>query len=246
MVMLEGREFSAATAHDYLVRNWSDLPSLAGWDTTDAATVANIPGGAIAVAHMPVPIPAGDLTGPIAVAWHWPEAGQAIARHQSHVIVHASSTELSSVDLKLFQTKLAAAIIATNGGIGVYVGDAMLVRSAADFGSDAANASVDNLPIISWIGFNPVRDDNSFSVYTTGLTAFGLNELEVRRSTRPVTELFGTLADLANYQLSSGKVLKDGDTFGATELDRTRVVYRQSEFIPDTTVAVVELPDVAP
>jgi hypothetical protein len=64
----------------------------------------------------------------------------------------------------------------------------------------------------------------------------------VRGSAMTPPELFGTLADLANYQLSTGKVLRDGDTFGASESDRTHVRYGPSAFIPDTTVAALELP----
>ena len=133
-------------------------------------------------------------------------------------------------------------MLAVGDGVGVYVGDAMLVRSAEDYREDAESASREALPLLSWVGFNPVREDATLSVYTTGLTSFGLLELEVRRSARPAAELFGTLADVANYQLTSGQVLRDGDTFGASPFDRTKVRYGASAFIPDVTVAALELP----
>jgi hypothetical protein len=192
--------------------------------------------------HVPMPVPAGDLEGPVAVAWHWPDAAQLVPAHRAHVIVTAGSTTLDALDVRILLTKLAASVLAVSEGIGVYVGDAMLVRSAGDYQSDAGEASRDNLPLLSWIGFNPVHEDGRLSAYTTGLTAFGLLELEVRGSAMTPPELFGTLADLANYQLSTGKVLRDGDTFGASESDRTHVRYGPSAFIPDTTVAALELP----
>lgn len=231
-----------AAALDYLAAHWTDLPSVVGRDAQDAVTVASIPGGAIGLMHAPLPVPAGDLEGPVAVAWHWPEAAHTVPAHRAHVIIHAGSTVLDPLDLRLLLTKLTASVLSVGNGVGVYVGDAMLVRSARDYLSDAEQASRDNLPILSWIGFNPVREGTKLSGYTTGLRSFGLPELEVRGSTLSPAELFGTLAELANYQLSTGRVLRDGDTFGATETDRTRVQYRPSAFIPDTTVAALELP----
>jgi hypothetical protein len=242
MVMLgDGATFSATAALDHLVERWSDLPSVAGRETGESVTTVSIPGGAAGMVHMPMPIPAGDIEGPVAVAWHWPGAAEAVAGHRSHVIVHVASSTLDLIEVRLLLTKLVASILAVTDGVGVYLGEAMLVRSAADFREDAANASRENLPLLSWIGFNLVNEETALSAYTTGLTGFGLHELEVSRSTLAAPELLGTLADLTNYQLTSGKVLRDGDTFGATELDRKRVRYRPSRFIPDLTVASLEL-----
>ena len=242
MVMLgDTAPFSGAAVLDYLTAHWSDLPSVAGLETKDAVTAASIPGGGLGFVHIPMPIPAGDLEGPVAVAWHWPEAATLVPAHRSHVIVHVGSTTLGALTVRLLLTKLAASVLAVTQGTGVYVGDAMLVRSAADYLEDATRASREELPILSWIGFNPVQEEGALSAYTTGLTAFGLQELEVRQSTRPAAELFGTLADLAHYQLSSGRVLRDGDTFGASESDRTQVRYVPSEFIQGTTVTRLEL-----
>ena len=238
----DGESFSGPAALDYLAAHWADLPSVVGRDAQDAVAVASIPGGMIGLMHVPMPVPAGDLEGPIAVAWHWREAADVVPAHRAHVIVHAASTILDALDLRLLLTRLAASALAVSDGVGVYVGDAMLVRSAADYLSDAAEASRDNLPILSWVGFNPVREDERLSAYTTGLTAFGLPELEVRGSALTPPELLGTLADIATYELSTGKVLRDGDTFGASETDRMRVRYRASAFIPDVTVAGLELP----
>jgi hypothetical protein len=243
MVMLDDTApISAGAVLDYLTAHWSDLPSVAGIETTDAATTASVPGGVLGLVHIPAPIPAGDLAGPVALAWHWPAAAAVVPAHRSHVIVHVGSTTLGAIGVRLLLTRLAASVLAVSEGTGVYVGDAMLVRSGADYLQDAERASREDLPILSWVGFNPVQEEGALSAYTTGLTAFGLQELEVRQTARPAAELFGTLADIAHYQLSSGRVLGDGDTFGASESDRTRVRYGPSAFITGVTVTTLELP----
>ena len=84
-------------------------------------------------------------------------------------------------------------------------------------------------------------EDVRTSAYTSGLGWFGLRELEVRRSSLSPPDLLGTLADVAEYQISTARVLADGDTVGATADDRTRVRLLPSEFMPDTEVAVLEM-----
>lgn len=244
MVMLrDDVALDGAAALDHLTAHWSDLPPVTGRQASGAVTAASIPGGAVGIAHMPVPIPMEGLEGPAALAWHWPGAVGEVGAHRSHVIVHAGSSTLDAVDLRLLLTRLTASVVAVSNAAGVYVGEAMLVRSAVDYSADAAEAARDNLPILSWVAFNPVRDDEggTLSVYTTGLSAFGLHELEVHGDDRPAAELLGMLADIAHYQLASGKVLRDGDTFGASETDRTRIRYRPSSYIPDMEVAAIEL-----
>jgi hypothetical protein len=242
MVLLPELEASGGgAAFDYLQANWSDLPDIGDVEVSDSVVTASIPGGALGLVHIPMPVPPGDLEGPTALAWHWPDANVEVARHRSHVIVHAGSSTLTPVDLRLLHSKLAAAVAAISGGLGVYVGDAMLLRAAGDYIDEARDASSDAVPTMLWVGLNPVSDDGALSAYTTGLTNFGLRELEVHRSSRPAAEVLGTLADVATYQLRSGRGFGDGDTFGASEAERIPVRHTRSAFLPDTDVALLGL-----
>jgi Domain of unknown function (DUF4261) len=241
MVMLHSETFQSVPALAYLRDHWQDLPSIANVATEGPTTVGVIPGGALGFVHIPAPIPASDLDGPIKLAWHWPEAATLVPTHQSHVIVHAGSTTLGPLECHLLLTKTIASILACSRGLGVYIGEALLVLPAEEYLAQAGVASRDALPIPLWIGLHPVNDPPGLSAYTTGLTSFGLLELEVHHSRLAAPELLGRMADLAHYQLGSGNVLKDGDTFGESEFDRARIRHVPSEFIPDTRVALLEL-----
>ena len=237
----EGPVLDGQAVLAHLVTAWTDVPHITDIEVKDAVTVAQIPGGALGLLHVATPVPSSDLEGPIKLAYHWPSAATDVGNHRQHVVVHVGSTVLDPVEVHLLLSKAVASILSTRGGIGVYIGNAMLVRSAADYASDIQSASRTALPILSWIGCNPVREGSMLSVYSTGLFQFGVRELEVRRSIKPAAELLGMMADLAHYQLATGNRLNDGDTFGETMVDRTRVRYEASEFIPDMEVAVVEL-----
>ena len=242
MVMLPGDQpVDGRAVLDHLAATWGDLPAIAGVESSDGRTIAAIRGGMLAIAQVPMPIPATDLEGPVALAWHWPEAAERVAAHRQHLLVHAASDALDALDLRLFHTRLVASALAVSQATGVYAGDAMLVRSAEAWAEDARSASRAEPPILSWIGFNVVAEPDATSAYTTGLSSFGHRELEVRRTARPPGDVIGSLADLANYLLASGRSFRDGDTFGATASDRTRIRFARSEFIPDLDVAVLEI-----
>lgn len=242
MVLLRDRQpLDGQAVFDYLRTHWADLPSITDVETKEMATAGVIPGGVLGLGQMPMPVPRGDLEGPAAAAWHWPTAAADVGAHESHVIVFASSTKLDQVDVRLLHSKLVASVAALTNALGVYVGNALLVRAAADYVAEARAASREALPTMLWIGFNPVSDGDGFSAYTTGLTAFGLPELEVRGSMRPPAEVFGTMADAATYELQTGRVLRDGDTFGHSVTERVPVRHTRSAFLPDTTVARLEL-----
>ena len=232
---------NGAAAFEHLRATWAGSPTLSGVETKEGATTADVEGGHLALLHVPFPVPAGDLEGPVALAWHWPQAREVTAAHQSHVIVHAAGTAMSMVDLRLLHTRLAAAVLETAGGSGVYLGDAMLVRSAEDFAADARTASRSTLPLLSWVGFFPIVERGRTTGYTRGMSGFGLLELEIRDSKMPPHEVLGTLADAAHYQLSTGRVLRDGDTYGENAGDRNRVRHVRSSIVPEITVALLEM-----
>jgi hypothetical protein len=229
----------AVLAH--LRRQGALLPPITQVSEEQGVLVARIPGGTVKMLSLPAPIPPQELEGPVALAWHWPTARDEVAAHQGHVIVHASSTELHPMDVWRLHTRLVAAVVATTPSLGVYVGDAMMVRSREDWLDDALATEGDGLPILLWVGINPVREeDGRASAYTTGLSSFGFMEMEVRGSARPLQEVMAGLGDAAYYQISTGARLHDGETFGFSENDRHRVRHLPSRFLPDTTVAVLD------
>jgi hypothetical protein len=216
------------------------LPGRGPISATDTTAAATIDGGGIGVGLIPTRIPPDDLNGPTLVAWHWPDAATAVEAHTSHVLVHAISSNVSPVELRLLHTHLVAEVLRATGALGVYIGQSMLLRSTEDFLADTATADRKNLPLLSWIGFNPVDDDGACSAYTTGLQTFGYRELEIRRSARPFSEILGRLADAAHYQIASSRELRDGDTFGETAGERRKIRFEQSAVIPDMPVAVLD------
>jgi hypothetical protein len=221
-------------------RRSPDFPRVAPHVEGMVAT-ADIAGCAVAASLMPIPVPSNDLAGPVAVAYHWPDAATVIAGHEQHAIIFARSDTVDAVDVHLLVSRLAAASLEVANGIGMYVGHAMLVRDAAGYISDISSASREEVPVTAWVGFNAVNDEGALAAYTTGLTAFGFRELEIRRTSLEPDTVMNTLMNVASYQLSTGRVLKHGETIGYSETQRNTVRYAPSAFIPEMEVAVIEL-----
>ena len=229
-----------AAAVRWLKEHYPGLPPITDLSTENLATTGKIPGGTVGLINVPSPVPAADLEGAIALAWHWPEAAEVVPRHRSHVICFASSSTMSLLDLRLLHTALVAAVTATTNASGVYLGDALMVREASAYLDEARAASHDDLPLLIWVGFNPVKTAGGHSAYTTGLTAFNLLELEIRDTELAWPALLSFMADVARYEIAGAVQVKDGETVGGSETERIRVRHKPSAFIPDMTVAVIE------
>jgi hypothetical protein len=229
------------TVFAWLRDGWPDTPSILNPESQGAATTAIIQGGAIGFLHVPASVPEADLAAPVATAWHWNGAEHAVKSHQSHVICYASSTDLSPIELRLLHTRFVAAIAASTAASAVYVGCAMLLRESGAWILEAREANWEALPILLWVGFNPVKHDGLISAYTTGLRDFDLLEFEVHQSTRPALELLNRLADIAYYAVTTGIQIGDGHTVGASEQEHIEVHHATSAFLPDSTVALLSL-----
>src|SRR4029453_13068421 len=147
-------------------------PAFGALEGADDVSTVEIPGGTLGFAHIPGPVPKGDLEGPLEQAWHWPEANAVVGAHQTHVVCFGGSKELDIIDMRLLHSRVIAGLLATGEGCGVYVGDARLVKSAEMYIEDLRESSRQRLPMPAWVGFNLIHDEGAQSAYTTGLTEF--------------------------------------------------------------------------
>lgn len=203
--------------------------------------IGRIPGGTVKILSHPTPIPPRELERPVALAWQWPTAREEVGAHRGHIIVDASGTEAGLIDLVRLQARLVGAVVATTPALGVYVPNAVMVRSRDDWLDEALALEGDNYTLLLWVGINPVREaDGRVSAYTTGMAGFGIMELEVWASARPFQEVMDRVRDAIDEQVGTDRRLRDGEMFGYPLEDRDLVRHLPSRFLPGTTVVVLE------
>ena len=168
---------------------------------------------------VPRPIPWSQLEGMCeAAAWHWPTATDAMQNHAAHLLVTLVDEAGRAIEKAAALTRITASLSATAPAVGVVWGPGRLVHAAAAFVDQAMQMSDVDLPLFLWIDFRiePI-EDGDVRLYTTGLEALGASELEVDRFTGPPQQLLELAYNIAHYQLTQRKAIRDGETIGVSE-----------------------------
>jgi hypothetical protein len=192
--------------------------------------------GALAV--VPMPIPGGELEGPAATSWLWPDALGEIQRVGAHVVTWVSGVG-AQAEAHRHLTRLIGALLRATDALGVYWGAANQVIRADVFDAIAHESERDSLPVMLWIDFRAFVDGGRASLFTVGLRAFELMEIEVGPSEKEVGDLRELAMSVATYLIENGPVIGDGDTVGGTS-DK-RIVVRHAPSMVDRSDTVYRL-----
>ncbi len=112
---------------------------------------------------------------------------------------------------------LLSAVTECFPALAVYWGHAATVYEPEMFRNTIRRAglTVEDLPVAVWVGLLVEKGENGgMNVYTSGLNAFGVMEIEVIDTRNTFKETLQLLWTLAAYQISEGSVVRDGDTVG--------------------------------
>lgn len=197
-------------------------------------------GGTVMVGLIDAPLPKGQIDDLCAGAWYWRAACDATASHSAHIYVSVLDTDLDTLDASLLQTDVVAALMDSNA-IASYWGASLQSREA--FLKQSGNSSREAPPAWLWVNFRLSNDiERGFSLSTQGMEAFGLREIEAKDVNRPGRDVFTLLVGMAQYLISSGPVIKDGETIGASPELNIRVRQGPSYWRDGVTVYRVTYP----
>ncbi|WP_242478664.1 DUF4261 domain-containing protein [Rubrivivax gelatinosus] len=199
-----------------------------------------VAGGTVMVGLIDAPLPKGQIDDLCAAAWYWRQACQATAGHRAHVAVSVLGTGLDKLDASLLLTDVVASLMDGNA-IASYWGASLQSREAFLRQSTAINR--DQPPAWLWINFRVSRDaERGFSVSTQGMEQFDLREIEAKDVSRPGLEVFVLLQGMAQYLISKGPVIQDGETIGDSPALGIRVHQGPSYWRDGVTVYRVTWP----
>ena len=199
------------------------------------------------IGHMPMPIPEDEASHAAEGNPLWPDGGAEASEHASHCIIAYMGGGDDVAERKLGLTKLASAAIRAAGdrAIGIYWGDGSIANKAEVFSEFATDASEEHLPLPLWLRYQFVSGDNDeIGIYTVGLEQFNLMDIEVLPLKYDPGELHEFVYNISAYLVSSGPVIKDGDTIGGSEEERIRVFYKPCMYDEQKTVYQIQLPPV--
>jgi hypothetical protein len=195
----------------------------------------------VMLTHVGAPIPWADLEGPCETAWHyWERATQVVKQHQSHVVCAVLGQEADgAIERTLRLTRLVAAVVAGSKATAVYWTEAPIVLPREAFLEATHTLSREEVPLEMWVDFRPMIDEERTSVFTAGMDALGLLEIEIRDAASPMNEVLDLVYEIAHYLVAHGMVIGDGDTveFSASKL---RVSYVDSAWKRPGPVLLLE------
>ncbi len=179
-------------------------------------TLPEVPAGLRVTVHRER-VPADVLERAKASAWYWPEAGEALEKHQSHVELSLEASEGAPIERALSLTRATSVIAQSAHAIAVLWDSTTLVHDAEQWIAQSEDASSEDLPLFLWLAFDGTEtDDGTRSLQTRGLRDFGGLEVEVASSRRDGEEVLEIVCDVALLVLTGGAPLEDGDQVEVT------------------------------
>lgn len=206
-------------------------------DTTgDNNSVAfEIDGEMVAIGHMPIPIPSGDIEGTSKYAYNWQTALEDTKDHKSHLIISLIGGGHDQIKRFKIFTKVICSMLRTTNSIGVYKGSQSLIIPKDDYLNDAKFMSDEYLPLNLWIFFGLRNYDNVNSGYTYGLKEFNKTEMEILDSTRSLEDIREFLFNLASYVLDYDITFENGQTCGISEDEKISIKLSKGKFLEGAT-----------
>lgn len=213
--------------------NYADKIKEISGDNISAAF--NIDNEMVAIAHMPIPIPSGDIEGTAEYAYNWPKALKEIQDHKSHLIVSILKGGPDQIKRFRIFTQIICSLLRTTNSIGVYKGNQSLLIPKEDYISEAEFMSSDYLPLNLWIYIGIRNTDKGNYGYTYGLKEFNKTEMEVLNSSRNIEDIRGFLFNIASYVLDYDVTFKDGQTCGLSEDEKISIKFSKGQFVEGDT-----------
>ena len=210
-------------------------------ENEDDAQVAFIrcEGKRITIANMRFPLPMSDDEG----FWNraagsWPEAKAVESGHGAHLLIAMIDRGESALQEARWVTAVVGGVLDAVAGCVAVEWASRLVRSAERWRDESRSAMSDypNYPILLWVDIFPVRAAAGIDVLTVGLSSFIGREIEGEVGKEGPSGTFSNVANLALYLIEHGDVIKDGDTFGGSETERTVARHAMSAHISGVPV----------
>jgi hypothetical protein len=200
-----------------------------GLQTPGAPMVLPVDGDIVFGLNMDFPYPE-TLQQQAQFAYWWPNALSDLGRHKAHLMVSCQWAKHSRLDAHMRHLVLVRELVEQLPVIGMLWGSSLI--QADTFKGEFANSLKGGFPFSLWVLIQFSRQPNgNILISTLGMRDFEKLEIETE-SSLPLDQTFDLVRKFGSYVLSTGAVVKDGDTVGLSELQKIKVRHTRS-FRPD-------------
>lgn len=233
-VLLTNNNFNTAQLINDLQSNWNITATDA--ESNDNSTTFTIDGFLCAIALMPAPIPAGEAERQAQGNYYCQDAVEIAKAHQAHLMVTVmNQTEGVEIDGMTLYSKIISSCLAQANATGVYTSGT--VFSAGFYNQVcqqylAGNQPADSIPAMVWVFVGLGQNENGNQLYTVGMEKFGKAEMEILDTKLDMQTMHGSLLSMCSHIITSGLVLKDGETIGFSAEQKWSISHSPSVYAP--------------
>jgi Domain of unknown function (DUF4261) len=184
----------------------------------------------IAILDFDVPQPADVLEDAYRINFAWPEAKNLIGKHRAHVMLAVIGEQdgfenVMAASKALAMAALALAVI--RDAIAIHWSSSMALLRGASVEGTAQTMRETGLALDLWLAFKPwvEREQGKVGLFTSGLRGFIGRDIEMVARKESLIAVVERALALAGYILTSGAVIKDGDTVGYSATEQLRIKF---------------------
>lgn len=182
------------------------------------------------------PVPPGTMDRAVAATIAWNEAAAAVAAHGAHLIVgcvQQPKNHEHALHFAMLTTFVTAAALDMSEGLGAYWASGEMMLSPDGMRRAVRAMLSKTLPVEDWVNLMWFRGETAGQSQTVGAATIGMRpffglEIEFLPAPQQPVELAQRIFGLIRYLLMHGMVIRDGETFGDSETDITRVRFLEN------------------
>lgn len=146
----------------------------------------------------------------------WDDALDAVSQHTSHVAISIVEGPGKPLEEGILLSKLLSVATVQTGATAIYTND--VLYKADIYYKETERLRDDVLPMVNlvWVDMD-FEEDGTISLYTSGMEEFDQLNMEFLHCPWDPERAWNYILSVAEYVLTSGKELTDGDAIGRTE-----------------------------
>ncbi len=174
----------------------------------------------VALAFIPTQVPNNEAQNNAQDNYFWPEAPEAVDKHQAQIIITVHNDEKASYDsiLDAFANYaiVCSAVLNSQDAIGLYQWPTVYRPDMYKEFLDSALGK-GSYPLMNLVYIFLYRNGTGTQVYSEGMKYFNKLEIEVRDSDVAPDKMLDVMMDLSGYVILNNVSLRHGETIGFSE-----------------------------
>ena len=193
-----------------LAADW-EIPE-ESWVFVPDLLILDSPEGRVSVSLQTGPVEDEDLEYYAQLNYLWREAPERVQQHQAALVVSVRPFEQALLAGGILLVKVAASCCRQSGVLGVCANST--VYQPELYQEEAKLARQGELPLGDLVWFGVYLREDGVCGYTSGMLAYGYEEMEILDSEAEPEEVRDFLFSLAAHVLEGGVGLREGETVG--------------------------------